>query len=130
MQKRFIPMLMSLVAALLISACSTGMNTMDLQTPFSTSTSNATLSSVGRTIITASAFKGWNVRSQSPGQIIASRHHAGHVAKVKITYTTDSFTISYLDSDNFGYHDGSISSLYDDWVEELRDEIKNRLSEL
>lgn len=130
MHKRFAPLLLSVVAALFISACSGGMNIMDLQTPYTTASSDATLKSVGRTIITASAYQGWDVDVQGPGQIIATRHHAGRIAKVKITYTNDSFNIRYLDSDNLGYDGNSISSTYDEWVEDLRDEIQRRLSEL
>lgn len=130
MHKRLVPMLFILAAALFMSACSGGTDYMNLQTPFSTASSNATLESVGRTIITASAYKGWNIESQGPGQIIATRHHAGRIAKVKITYTNNSFNIHYLDSDNMDYDGNSISSTYDEWVEDLQDEIQRRLSDL
>lgn len=126
MRKIFIPILLSVVAAFFISACSST-NYMDLQTPFNAASSNATLKSVGRTIITASAFQGWNVDVEGPGQIIATRHHAGRIAKVKITYTTNSFNIRYLDSDNMGYDGNSISRTYDEWVQDLQFAIQDRL---
>lgn len=128
MHKRFILVFLSMVIAITISSCSS--NIMDVNTHFSTASSGASLHRIGRTIITASAFKGWQPRVAGPGRIIASRHHAGRVAKVTISYTTDSFKITYLDSDNLGYNGNSISSTYADWVEELRNEIKRRLSEL
>ncbi|MEJ2452466.1 MAG: hypothetical protein P8047_17725, partial [Gammaproteobacteria bacterium] len=96
----------------------------------STSSDNATLDRVSRQIITASAVKGWKPEYLGAGHISAVRRRAGHVAKVDIFYTTDSFQIKYKDSDNMDYDGTSISSVYGTWVEELRDEIKRRLSEL
>lgn len=130
MSKRLVPFLLCIVAALLISSCGGGSDILDLRTPFSTSSSGATLDNVGRTIITASAYKGWQPQVAGPGRIIASRHYAGRVAKVAISYTSNSFNITYIDSDNLGYNGKSISSTYSDWVEDLRDEIKRRLSNL
>lgn len=128
MHKRFIPVFLTMVIAISISSCSS--NALDVNTTFSTASSGATLDRIGRTIITASAFKGWRPQIAGPGRIIASRHHAGRVAKVAISYTTNSFKITYLDSDNLGYNGKGISSTYVNWVDALREEIKRRLSAL
>lgn len=130
MTKRLVPLLLSLVAALSISSCGGGSDILNMRTSFSTASSGATLDNVGRTIITASSYKGWQPQVAGPGRIIAVRRHGGRSAKVSISYTSNSFTISYIDSDNMHYTGNSISSIYNDWVDELRGEIKRRLSAL
>lgn len=129
MGKRLFPLFLTMVLPLLLAGCGGGAG-LQSSTQFSTASSNATLQQVGRTIITASAYQGWRPRIVGPGRITATRHHAGHLAKVSISYTTDSFTINYLDSDNMGYTGNSISSTYNDWIDDLRSEIKRRLSNL
>jgi hypothetical protein len=103
---------------------------LNVKSSFSTSGNNATLDQVSRKIITASAVKGWKPEYLGAGHITAVRRRSGYVAKVDIFYTTNSFEIKYKDSDNMDYNGSSIASAYDDWVKELRDEIKRRLSEL
>jgi hypothetical protein len=106
-------------------SCGGGTNILNVQSPYTTASSNASLERVQRTIITASAIKGWR-----PEHILATRRREGHVAKVDITYTSSSFNIRYVDSDNMAYNGQSISSVYTQWITELRDEIKRRLSRL
>lgn len=130
MFNRFFLIMFFCVSVVSISACGGGTNILNVQSTFTTATTNAPLESVTRTIITASAVKGWKPEVAGPGHIIATRRRSGHVAKVDITYTSDSFNINYLDSDNLEYDGKTISSVYSQWVNELRDEIKRRLSEL
>ncbi|MBI1423019.1 MAG: hypothetical protein GC149_06090 [Gammaproteobacteria bacterium] len=129
MVKHVIPVSLLCAFALFAGGCGGG-NMLDVQSPFSTASQNATLDSVTRTIITASAFKGWKPAIAGAGHIIATRRHSGRMAKVDITFDTASFNITYLDSDNMQYDGKSISSVYHQWVDGLRDEIKTRLSQL
>lgn len=110
--------------------CGGGTTILNLQSSYSTGSSNVSLARVQRTIITASAVKGWRPELGDPGHIIATRRRAGHVAKVDITYTDSSFNIRYVDSDNMEYTGNGISSVYANWVKDLRNEIKRRLSRL
>ncbi|MEJ2362097.1 MAG: hypothetical protein P8Z75_11835 [Gammaproteobacteria bacterium] len=129
MGKRVKALFLTIVVAVLVSSCGGGSG-LDTSTQFTTASSNATLENVGRTIATASAYQGWQPRIAGPGRIVATRHHAGHIAKISISYTTNSFTIQHLNSDNMGYTGSSISSVYEDWIDDLRSEIKRRLSAL
>jgi len=115
---------------LVVAGCGGGAGILDVKSSFSPSNDNATLDQVSRKIITASAVKGWKPEYLAAGHISAVRRRSGHVAKVDIFYTTSSFQIKYNDSDNMGYSGTSISSIYGEWVGELREEIKRRLSEL
>jgi len=130
MPKRFLSVIFCCAFVLTISGCGGQINILDVQSPYSTASSNASLEQVKRTIITASAFKGWQPALGNPGHILASRRHAGRDAKVDITYTESSFNIKYVDSDNMDYNGRTISPVYAEWVEDLRDEIKRRLSQL
>jgi len=127
---RLLSVVLSCVIFATLSGCGGGGDILDNQSSFRTASQSATLDQVKRTIITASAIKGWHPKLGSPGHILASRRHAGRVAKVDITYTSSSFNIKYLDSDNMQYTGNSISSVYGNWVDELSDEIKERLSRL
>lgn len=122
--------LMFCAFTLFISGCGGGGGVLNVNSPYTTSSSNASLDNVTRTIITASAVKGWKPEIGGAGHIIATRHRSGRLAKVDITYTSESFNIKYLDSDNMKYDGHSISPVYEQWVNELRDEIKRRLSRL
>lgn len=117
-------------AALTLAGCGGGTNILNVQSRYTVHSGNVNLDNVTRTIITACATKGWKPSIAGPGDIIATRHSSGHVAKVEIVYTNESFNIQYLDSDNMGYDGKHISSIYSQWVEELQSEIKFRLSEL
>jgi len=119
-----------IIYAFIVAGCGGGAGILDVKSSFSPANDNATLEQVSRKIITASAVKGWKPEYLAAGHISAVRRRSGHVAKVDIFYTTSSFQIKYKDSDNMDYSGTSISSTYGDWVEELRDEIKRRLSEL
>lgn len=121
---------LSCVVVLALTGCSGGTNILNVQSRFTVHSGNANLENVTRTIITSCAVKGWKPTLNSPGDIIATRRSSGHVAKVEITYTTESFNIQYLDSDNMNYDGKHISSVYSQWVGELRSEIKSRLSDL
>lgn len=129
MSSRTLSVLVCCVFVVALSACGGG-SILNDQSSFSTASQNATLDQVKRTIITASAIKGWRPKLGSPGHILAYRRSSGKTAKVDISYTTSSFNIKYVDSDNMGYTGSSISSTYTDWVDELSDEIKERLSRL
>lgn len=129
MPSRFISVLVCSVFFLALSACGGG-SILNDQSTFTTASQSATLEQVKRTIITAAAIKGWRPKLGSPGHIFAYRRQAGKTAKVDISYTSSSFNIKYVDSDNMQYTGSSISSTYTEWVDELRDEIKARLSRL
>lgn len=128
MYKHLVAMLV-IATALNLTGCASETDILSASTKFNTS-SNASSEKVTRTIITACAAQGWKPSIAGPGRIIAARHSSGHAAKVEISYTTDTFTIQYLDSDNMGYDGKHISETYGDWVDGLRNEIKTRLSAL
>lgn len=131
MPNRALPTSLFCVFILMASGCGGGgSGILNVQSSYSTQSNQASLENVKRTIITASAVKGWKPTLGKNGHILATRRRAGHVAKVDISYTSDSFNIKYLDSDNMGYDGESISSVYSHWVKDLRNEIKRRLSRL
>jgi len=130
MLNRTLSTLLFCIFVLFAIGCGGGANILNMQSPYRTASGNASLENVKRTIITASAVKGWRPELGNAGHIIATRRRSGHVAKVDITYTSSSFNIRYADSDNMDYNGQNISPVYTQWVKELRDEIKRRLSRL
>jgi hypothetical protein len=118
------------VVILALTGCGGGTNILNDQSQYTVRSGNVTLDRVTRAIITASATKGWKPSVAGPGHIVAARRNSGYSAKVDIIYTTSSFTIQYLSSDNMDYDGKHISPVYNQWIGDLRSEIKFRLSEL
>ena len=128
MHTRLITLLI-VATALSLSGCASDSNMMNVQTMY-TASGKASPESVTQAILNACGANGWKPSIAGPGRIIAFRHSGGHAAKVDISYTSESFTIQYLDSDNMGYDGKHISDLYNQWVDELRSAIKSRLMQL
>ncbi len=68
--------------------------------------------------------KGWTTKILRTGVIEATINKSNKlIAKVKITYNNNSYSIDYLDSKNFNYKDGKIHSRYNSWVANLKRSI-------
>jgi len=78
------------------------------------------------------AKRGWIVTRQDPGYLEATLHLRSHVAKIGITFDTQSVRIKYLESTNLDYvvkKDGAhIHANYLKWVENVVRDISVQLS--
>lgn len=87
---------------------------------------------VEQAILTAAGINQWNVDKREPGLVIATLNVRNkHIISVKIPYTTESYSLQYLSSDNMKYEvkEGvpSIHPFYNRWVKNLRDSIDREL---
>jgi hypothetical protein len=73
-----------------------------------------------RAIRDALAARRWKVDSDEPGKIVASTEAGGHRARVRITYTADSYRIEHMESSHGLRYDGkNIHRRYNHWVKQL-----------
>ena len=78
------------------------------------------------------AKRGWIVTTQDPGYLEATLHLRSHMAKIGVTYDTQSVRINYLESTNLDYvvkKDGAhIHGNYLKWVENVVRDISVQLN--
>lgn len=89
---------------------------------------NLSFSQVEKGIISGAAMKGWVAKTIKPGHIEASINvRDKHSAKVKIEYSTKSYSIKYLDSKGLKYEDDTIHPNYNKWIHHLTSAINSSL---
>lgn len=85
------------------------------------------LSYVKKAIIKGCEDRGWIPESIGQKEIIAVLNVREHQARVKIHYTRQSYSISYLGSENLDYQKGKIHRNYNKWVTLLSKSIVREL---
>ena len=80
-------------------------------------------------IIEALHDKGWIVREDNPGKIVADILVRTHRAGVAIDYSPTQYSISYKDSENLLYDGSEIHRNYNKWIMLLERQINQGLSE-
>ncbi len=98
--------------------------------PIKASAGKKNQENIRRAIILAGTSTGWQMREVSKSQVFATRYSGGHMAKVEINYTTESFNITYKDSSNLQYDGTNIHKTYNSWVKKLYKTIKKNISKM
>lgn len=78
-----------------------------------------TMSQVERAILGAVVQKTWKVDQQNPGRIDAHFAKKTLVARIRIAYDTEKYSIRYRDSQNLLYSNGVIHRRYNAWIKGL-----------
>jgi len=86
------------------------------------------LSQVGEAIKRAGARRGWVMKQEGEGHLVATLSVRRHVAEVDITYNEKSYNINYKNSEELKYEDGEIHPKFNSWVENLQRDIAAQLS--
>jgi hypothetical protein len=81
-------------------------------------------------IIRAGADKNWVIVPTGPQKLEGRLQTREHSAVVEITYDRHNYTITYKNSVNLQYQDGTIHSNYNRWVLGLENEIRRQLAAL
>jgi hypothetical protein len=79
-------------------------------------------------IIAAGATKGWVIQEIAPGQLRAVLNIRTHRAEADIAYSNTRYAITYADSKNLDYKDGSIHRNYNKWIANLNHAIQDKLN--
>jgi len=116
----------------IVIGCGSATRLLNIQnTPVTTSsgkTSNT--ENVRRVIILAGTRVGWQMQDAGLGHIVATIFQSGHMAKVDINYSGNSYNILYKDSNNLSYNGTTIHKTYNRWVKRLDRNIRSGLANL
>lgn len=91
-------------------------------------TSKHSSKDIKKAIIRAGAGLGWNMKAKKTGHIVGTLFLRKHVATVDITYTKNTYSIMYKDSQNLDYDGTNIHKNYNGWVQNLNRQIQAQLS--
>ncbi|QNT69824.1 hypothetical protein [Defluviicoccus vanus] len=85
-----------------------------------------TLDQVRQAIMFAGNKRGWQMRQEVPGKIIATHQRSGHMAVVDILYTTTTLSILYYESASlqFDAKNNTVHPTYNRWVDFLAQDIQ------
>lgn len=120
------------VAALLIAlaACRTAPIHNVQNAPVTPTGDQVTMEQVKDAIIRAGSELGWRMRPVEPGLIVGTLNVRDHMAKIEVSYDTDSYDITYKDSNNLNKKGDQIHSNYNGWIQNLDNSIQNNIAML
>ncbi|HSF69918.1 MAG TPA: hypothetical protein VLA47_06020 [Nitrospira sp.] len=87
------------------------------------------LTEVTKSITSAAAKHGWEMRVEKPGYIVGTLHLREHEAVVDILYDTKSYSIVYKSSQTLQYNEANrtIHKNYNSWIRNLNVSIQREL---
>jgi hypothetical protein len=95
--------------------------------PVVVASGNATSGEVRSAVIEALNTKGWLIRQDDPGQILAGINVRSHQADIAIDYSATQYSITYQSSENLLYNGTDIHRNYNKWIMLLEREINQNL---
>jgi len=117
----------------LLSLALPGCRTAGLLEPGRITLGTTSAQAMRSAVVGALAARGWMAAEDESSVISATLIRRGHMAKVRVAYDANSYTLGYLDSANLHYRelpDGTkqIHRNYNKWVQILMREIANRVA--
>lgn len=87
------------------------------------------MKAIGDAIIDGCSVRNWQASLVDEGHMQCTLYIRDHMAKVDIRFDTETFSITYADSDNLKYNaeKNKIHRNYNSWVQNLRGDINNAL---
>ena len=92
--------------------------------------SDISMDQIEKAIKRAGIKRGWAMKQEGEGHIVATLLVRKHMAKIDITYNTKTYSINYKDSKELKYKDGNIHQSYNSWIDNLQHDINIQLSAL
>jgi hypothetical protein len=89
-----------------------------------------TIELIERAIVAGCAQRGWACRATKPGEIRAVLHLRKHMAEALISFNTESFSITYVNSTELRYDaaENTIHRKYNQWVANLIMDINGAIA--
>lgn len=80
--------------------------------------SGLTINQVEKNIVKALVQKGWEVKANNGGMILAEIMVRTHTARIEITFNANQYSINYVDSTNLKYNakKNTIHRSYNNWI--------------
>ena len=130
----------SLLSLFILAGCSrSGVIHDVIETRIVTTSSSPSIEEIGNAIILAGKDLGWAMKLKEPGVIHGLLILRVHKANIEITFTTEHYSIKYVDSDNLNYRPAvrkyideskngpRIHSNYNGWITNLERKIEANL---
>ena len=119
---------MSLLALLFLGCSGPAVYTAN-NAPVSAIASEPTLAQVDKAVKDSLIGRGWIPQKVSAHNYIGTYKRRDLMAKVKISFDTQSFTVNHLDSRNLDYDssDETIHPTYNKWIQNLENDIRKRV---
>lgn len=127
MHKNSLHLIIVVAALIVLTACSSRARILDIQDQEIVSRQALTVDQVEVSIIKAGKVRGWVMRVQKPGHIVARLSPRTHMVELDIFYDSDSYSIVYKDSAEMNYKKGKIHASYNKWVANLDRDIRGTL---
>jgi len=121
--------ILAILMVILLAGCTSQpvLNVNETHLPSLDNGSRPTIEVVQNAILRACKERGWVPRVVHPGIIEARLAVRSHQALVEITYADNSYAITYKDSENLDYSNGSIHRQYNRWVVNLSNSIQKEI---
>ncbi|PCJ71630.1 MAG: hypothetical protein COA62_03360 [Rhodobiaceae bacterium] len=92
-------------------------------TAFTASGEPSTQQHVHDAIVAGATAKGWQVRDEAPGHIVAQIFVRSHMAEVDITFDDKAYSVNYRSSSNLLHNGTQIHRNYNRWVKFMIEKI-------
>lgn len=83
-----------------------------------------------RCIIEAGSMRGWLITPIKPGELQAELNIRQHQVVMRIVYDDKNITFNYVSSKNMNEKNGKIHRQYNNWLNNLRGDIKAKMNEV
>ena len=113
---------------LVVAGCRTQLVYNVEESPIISPATDVSKTDIAKAIKRAGITLGWQMKDEAEGEIIGTLILRKHMAKVSIKYTTDYYSIKYLDSDKLNYDGTKIHSNYNGWIQNLDKGIQTQLA--
>ena len=108
---------------LVVAGCATKLVYNVEEAPIISSVTDVSKTDIAKAIKRAGITLGWQMKDKAEGEIIGTLLLRKHMAKVSIKYTTDYYSINYLDSKELKYDGTNIHNNYNGWIQNLERNI-------
>lgn len=123
MKKRYF--LATLFCVFTLAGCARTAPVLNVSTPITAQYSG---DQVKRAILQAGLEREWIMTPTAPGVINGHIDQRGHVADIRINYSSSGYSITYVNSQNLLAAQGNIHRNYNRWINNLNREIQLKLA--
>lgn len=121
-------MIAGVICIVALAGCSAMDRTKPVLTPQTIVTQHLTSEQVKQAILNAGQGRNWIMSVAGPGVINATQNVRDHSATVRINYSEREYSIHYVSSVNLMASGGEIHRAYNNWVNNLDNDIKIKLA--
>lgn len=120
--------ILACVVVLGISACANTQPIMNIDNaPVASSMTDA---KVQAAIIKAANKRGWLIEESKNNEMIASINVRNHQARVRISFSENSYSIKYESSENLKQRNNKIHRNYNRWINNLDNDIRREIANI